>query len=92
MVKLLGKDYSKEDFRRYCVNISQVAGITETVYQDGRARGMRALRVRQRQRARLHPSPGPVHGYCAAFFQRRQYRPTDAQRTVRSPANGASPG
>ena len=46
MVKLLGKDYSKEDFRRYCVNISQVAGITETVYQDGRARGMRALRVR----------------------------------------------
>lgn len=46
MVKLLGNDYTKENLRRYCANISQIAGITETVYQSGRARGMRALRVR----------------------------------------------
>jgi hypothetical protein len=45
-MKLLGKEYTKKDLLRYCGNIKQIAGITETRFSDGKADGMKNFYVK----------------------------------------------
>ena len=46
MVTLLGKQYSKNDLLRYTGNISQIAGVSESVILGSKAGGMRMYHVR----------------------------------------------
>lgn len=46
MAVLFGKEYTKQELLRYSGNLSNFAGVTPIVYDDGKARGTRALEFR----------------------------------------------
>jgi len=46
MIRLLGKEYSKEDLVRYSSNINQIAGITKSRFADGKSDGMESYTVK----------------------------------------------
>jgi hypothetical protein len=46
MARLFGREYTKQELKKYCGNIHQIAGIGEFECCTGKARGMRIYRVR----------------------------------------------
>jgi hypothetical protein len=46
MIKFLGKEYTKENLKRYASNLNQISGITKSRYVDGKADGMENYTVK----------------------------------------------